>query len=560
MKKLLLILVAVFGTCVALNAQNVDLTNGINYIRIQPAGQSGFTRAFGLNSSNHLYIGSVEQTIGNIYFFNKGTGHLMTLLSNGNVGIGTTNPSSKLTINDGTQKVNFLVNKKLTGVWPAVTENATVTMQATGTIGGNLAFATGNTERMRIQSNGNVGIGTTNPSSKLYINESTGDGVISKNGLISSRRTITTSNVTSYDKSIYAGLINYTIPAGITDNGYKIGVDASAYSGDTNFAGTLKSNYGVWARAGIHKGVSGAKIINAIGVNAEVLDNEVGTTITNAYGVKISTNNYDKTTVTNRYDLYAGTSKAKNYFAGKVGIGTTSPEGNLQVGSSTAGMVFLGGGKGYSGIGSTRSDGGLALGYNIYSRYNDASDNRIARVGTTHGYKGYSGMKFSQRGVIDFFGTDQAVTVDEVANTSERSKMRILGNGNVGIGTTTPDAKLAVNGNIHTQEVKVDMIGWPDFVFENDYVLPTLQEVEEHIAQKGHLKDIPSAKDVEENGILLGEMDAKLLQKIEELTLYTLEQEEKIQKLEQQNTELTTLSEKLLALQTRLEKIEHTQK
>ncbi len=118
--------------------------------------------------------------------------------------------------------------------------------------------------------------------------------------------------------------------------------------------------------------------------------------------------------------------------------------------------------------------------------------------------------------------------------------------GKVGIGTTTPDAKLAVNGNIHTKEVKVDLIGWSDFVFENSYRLPTLKEVEQHIKEKGHLQDIPSAEEVKKDGIYLGEMDSKLLQKIEELMLYTIEQEKRIETLEDKNEKLILLVEKLL--------------
>ncbi|NJN26970.1 MAG: hypothetical protein HC819_13820 [Cyclobacteriaceae bacterium] len=101
-------------------------------------------------------------------------------------------------------------------------------------------------------------------------------------------------------------------------------------------------------------------------------------------------------------------------------------------------------------------------------------------------------------------------------------KFTLKNNGNVGIGTNTPDYKLDVLGTIRANEVKV-ATGWSDFVFEPDYHLPTLQEVENFIDLNGHLPDIPSAKEVEENGISLGEMDAKLLQKIEELTLYVIE-------------------------------------
>ena len=106
------------------------------------------------------------------------------------------------------------------------------------------------------------------------------------------------------------------------------------------------------------------------------------------------------------------------------------------------------------------------------------------------------------------------------------------GPGNVGIGTANPGAwKLAVNGKIRAKEVKVET-GWADFVFYDDYELPTLEEVENHIEEKGHLKDIPDAREVEEKGILLGEISSKLLQKIEELTLYTIDQEKQIKELQ----------------------------
>ncbi|WP_214228822.1 hypothetical protein [Pedobacter sp. B4-66] len=96
--------------------------------------------------------------------------------------------------------------------------------------------------------------------------------------------------------------------------------------------------------------------------------------------------------------------------------------------------------------------------------------------------------------------------------------------GNVGIGTSdTKGYKLAVNGKIRAQEIKVETAGWPDYVFAKDYQLPSLQETEQHIKDKGHLPGIPSAEEVKANGVDLGEMNAKLLQKIEELTLHLIE-------------------------------------
>jgi hypothetical protein len=110
--------------------------------------------------------------------------------------------------------------------------------------------------------------------------------------------------------------------------------------------------------------------------------------------------------------------------------------------------------------------------------------------------------------------------------------------GNVGIGTINPLNKLDVKGTIHSQEVKVDMLNWSDFVFKKEYNLPTLEEVEKHITEKGHLENIPNEKEVLEKGINLGEMNAKLLQKVEELTLYMIEQNKRMNKLEKDNQEL----------------------
>ncbi len=90
---------------------------------------------------------------------------------------------------------------------------------------------------------------------------------------------------------------------------------------------------------------------------------------------------------------------------------------------------------------------------------------------------------------------------------------------NVGIGTNNPKKLLDVAGTIHAQNIEVDLTGWSDFVFDTDYKLPSLKEVEAHIQKYRHLPNIPSEAEVKEEGINIGEMQAKLLQKTEELTL-----------------------------------------
>ena len=161
-------------------------------------------------------------------------------------------------------------------------------------------------------------------------------------------------------------------------------------------------------------------------------------------------------------------------------------------------------------------------------------------------------------------GEDYNSLIFAVGGGSETMFLNAI--GNVGIGTSdTKGFKLGVKGKIAAEEVKVALHStWSDFVFYDDYKLPTLKEVENHIKEKGHLKDIPSAEEVKENGVFLGEMDSKLLQKIEELTLYTIAQEKKINeqnskliKQEQEIVKLKSLNKKLLELQKRLEKLEN---
>ncbi len=119
--------------------------------------------------------------------------------------------------------------------------------------------------------------------------------------------------------------------------------------------------------------------------------------------------------------------------------------------------------------------------------------------------------------------------------------------GSIGVGVLpSPNYKLAVGGNIIAEEVKVSLqANWPDYVFEKEYYLTPLSEVEAFIEEYGHLKHIPSAENAEKDGISLGEMNSLLLRKIEELTLYTIQQEKKINDLNQKNEQLQSLNKRL---------------
>jgi hypothetical protein len=125
-------------------------------------------------------------------------------------------------------------------------------------------------------------------------------------------------------------------------------------------------------------------------------------------------------------------------------------------------------------------------------------------------------------------------------------------NGKIGIGTNNPDELLTVKGKIHTQEVIVDLNGAvaPDYVFEKyaegysklkpTYQLMSLQALDAFVKKHKHLPKVPSAEKLEKEGMSLKEMNLLLLEKVEELTLYTLQQQKELDAIKAQLNKIST--------------------
>lgn len=122
-----------------------------------------------------------------------------------------------------------------------------------------------------------------------------------------------------------------------------------------------------------------------------------------------------------------------------------------------------------------------------------------------------------------------------VFRTNGTKKMSILPNGFVGIGVDSiPDdsAKLGVNGTIYARKLKINQSSWADYVFEKEYKMMPLADLKAYVAKYKHLPDVPTSSQVQQNGLDVAAMQEILLRKIEELTLYIIEQDEYIREHE----------------------------
>ena len=257
---------------------------------------------------------------------------------------------------------------------------------------------------------------------------------------------------------------------------------------------------------------------------------------------------------------------------GNVGIGITAPAALLDLQKlygNDVGIKLTQPGSSIWDIKNTASTGLFTIGAGGAAYFNIDKTNGYVGIGTTTPTAkltiagDFQSIVPSSANPINAFTVDvQSFGTSANANTSSYFRVRDIGAGNyipfiikgdgkVGIGTAVPDELLTVKGKIHTQEVRVDLIGYgPDYVFEkyytgkselkSDYVMPTLAEIENFTKKNHHLPNVPSAQEIKQNGLSLGEMSNVLLQKVEELTLYAIEQNKVIEELKVQVATLMT--------------------
>ena len=240
---------------------------------------------------------------------------------------------------------------------------------------------------------------------------------------------------------------------------------------------------------------------------------------------------------------------------GNIGIGTSSPSSKLHIYVPSGSAAYPTATNKGDVVQTLRSNNnGVEIGNS--RGFNDRKAWILARHSSVSSYGKYYSVLHLQPDVGDK-SQYKGVSIGYSSGTNLPVGTHLAVNGKVGIGTTSPDSELTVNGHIHAQEVKVDLnVPGPDYVFKEGYDLKSLEEVQNHIHKHGHLPNIPSAKEMEANGIDLGEMNLKLLEKIEELTLYAIAQQKTIEQLEKQLQKDGGLRDVVEALQRKLDKID----
>jgi hypothetical protein len=205
-----------------------------------------------------------------------------------------------------------------------------------------------------------------------------------------------------------------------------------------------------------------------------------------------------------------------------VGIGVDNPTQKLQVAGNSivTGYAIIGGTANIGGNTAIAGDLTMDAVNPIIQLQNSGVDKGFVQLSTDNIRIGTNGGNTNGKFVIRTNGGD---------------RFFVDANGNVNIGSQTdaPGYMLRVGGRMICEEVKVKLqsSGWPDYVFAESYKLPSLSVLNEFIQKHKHLPNIPSAKEVEKNGLEIGDMQKRMMEKIEELTLYIIQQQKEIDEL-----------------------------
>lgn len=209
----------------------------------------------------------------------------------------------------------------------------------------------------------------------------------------------------------------------------------------------------------------------------------------------------------------------------KIGVNTTNTNGRLVVRTNATDRVWF------------HNDGKMSVGTNL------TTSSTISIGGTTPGiafFKGTENFLNIRNSLsttwIESVGTSPDVLILRVGNSIESAGLNMYSSGLMSIGTGPQSGyRLTILGKIMCADVQTSNIyNWPDYVFSENYSLKTLSEVKKYITEHKHLPNIPAATEVEKNGVQLGDMSRRLLEKVEELTLYILQQQEQIDELKKQ--------------------------